>query len=81
MKYKICEYERGNGEKYWTVSFSYFGLFWTTLKELDETGFDYFDYVYVTKQYKKKEDAIKQVENMKRTDAANLVKRIKCEIV
>jgi uncharacterized protein YegP (UPF0339 family) len=77
MKYKICEYERGNGKKYWTISLSKFGLFWTTVKLKRLNG----NVLYEKEHFNTKEDAVKQVEAMKTADAQRKVKRIKCEIV
>lgn len=78
MKYKICEYERGNGEKYYTVSRSNLGLFWVTLKEWRRCDIDCF---HVTRVYESKEHALKAVECQKKEDAYRKVKRNKCEIV
>lgn len=78
MKYKICEYARGTGDKYWTVSYSRLGIFWCTINEYRQCGIDY---VYVTKQFKTKEDAVKYVECLKKEDSYREVKRNKCEII
>jgi hypothetical protein len=81
MKYKICEYERGNGEKYYIISrkSAWWVLGWEYFYEDD--WYRYFPAGSSPTKFNTFAEAYTMAEGLKQYDAEKETKRNWCKIV